>query len=256
MCSTVGARTRIAGHHALAIFASDLCNLLLSHLWRHIVSRHRLPIPLHRRSISRIRIIALVVTSGTIALLNWISALHVGLLRHCPWRHYGDLCPAGKMGTTLTLQYCFETVLNRSTSTSSMARRYTHAERESLRISLSKVRGSRYLDILRIENILYSVHLLYACVVDRDPDRLLVSLKDSSLKFDSLSLNVFVSLNIDLTDNRLSLSECCFIESYPDLALRRYEMIKQTHRSPRYHFDSVRAYQASVTEVPLRRAIL
>jgi hypothetical protein len=95
-----------------------------------------------------------------------------------------------------------------------------------LRWSVPEVRRSSYLNILRIEDVFNPVHLLDPSVVDRNPDRLLVSLEDSSFQFDTLSLNVLVSFNIDLANNGLTLNECCLVEGYPDLTFGWNQMVE------------------------------
>jgi hypothetical protein len=212
----------------LTVLATDLGDLLLSHLLRrHPIARRLLAIAWSRRGsvrgvwiVSRVWIIPLTVSRRTVALLDRITARHVP--RYAASWNDRNLCPSLKMGTPFALDNSFQTVFYRGASPRCAAWRNTNAKRKSLSWPFSKVRGSRYLNVLRVENVFDTVHLLDTCIVDGDPDRLLISFEYSRFQFDSLSLDVLVSLNIHLSDYGFACLKSRLIESYPDLAFRWY----------------------------------
>src|SRR6266568_1675809 len=100
MGPAVRAIGRVLVHEALAIFAADLCDLLLRHLtlWRHPVSWHRLTVArIHWLTVSRIgivsRIVSRIVSGRAITLLHGIYNGHVALhwLWHDAWREKCNL---------------------------------------------------------------------------------------------------------------------------------------------------------------------
>ena len=119
MGAAVGTIGRVLVHHALAILAADLRDLLLRHLylWRHAVSRHRLTVArIHGRAICGIRIVSRIVTRWTIALGHRISGWHVTRhslrLRHASRGSKCDLCLACEVRPAFDLDNSFQAVLH------------------------------------------------------------------------------------------------------------------------------------------------
>jgi hypothetical protein len=218
---------RVLVHETLAVFATDLCDLLLllRHLtlWRHAVSRHGLTVAwIHGLAICGIGIVSLVVARRTISLLDRIASGHVSLLRHtaCGYERY--LCATCKVGTTLDLHNGLETILDCGSSSSCAAWRHSNAKWKGLSRTLAEVRRSSHLDISGEENIFDPMHFLDPLIVGkRHPNRFLVGLEHSCFHRDSFTLNVFVSFNVDLSYDRLSFREGRLVESYPDFTLWR-----------------------------------
>lgn len=238
MSTAVGTVSRVLVHHALAVFASDLCDLLWRHLHllRHSIPWHGLTVArVHRLSIRRVRIVSWIVARRTISLLNWVASGHVSghLLRHTSGRDKGDLCAACKVGTPLDFYDGLETILDRGSSSSCAAGRHSNAKRKSLSRTLAEIGRSSHLDISGEQNVFGTVHFLNSLTVGkRYPNGFLVGLEHSCFNLDSFALNVFVSFNIDLTHYSLSFRKGCFVESYPDFTLWRDQMIEQTQRLP------------------------
>jgi hypothetical protein len=92
---------------------------------------------------------------------------------------------------------------------------------------------------LRVEDVLDPVHLLDARVVDSDPYRLLIGLKDPSLEFDPLALDVLVSLDVDLADDSFALLKSSLVERNPNLSFGRYEVIEEPQRSYSTNYDTI-----------------
>jgi len=108
MGPAVGTVGRVLIHEALAVLATDLCDLLLRHLHllRHAVSRHGLAIAwIHRLPICGIGIVSLVVAGRTISLLDGIASGNVSghLLRHTSSWNERYLCATCEMGTAFDL---------------------------------------------------------------------------------------------------------------------------------------------------------
>src|SRR5260370_32139726 len=132
------------------------------------------------------------------------------------------------MGTTFALQYSFETVLDCGSSSSCAAWRHSNAKWEGLSVTLAEVGRSSHLNISGEQNVFGTLHFLDPLTVGkRYPHGFLVGLEHSCFHLDSFALNVFVSVNIDLSYNRLSFSKGWLVESYPDFTLWRNQMIEQ-----------------------------
>ena len=201
---------------------------------RHSIPRHGLTVArVHRLSIRRVRIVSWIVAGRTISLLNWVASRHVSghLLRHTSGRDKRDLCTACEVRTTLDFDYGLETILNRSSSSSCAAGRHSNAKRKSLSRTLAEIRRSSHLDISGEENVFGAVHFLDPLTVGkRYPNGFLIGLEYSCFHLDSFALDVFVSFNIDLSNDSLSFCKSCLVESYPDFTLRRDQMIEQAQR--------------------------
>src|SRR5437870_3069003 len=235
MGPAVGTIGRVLVHEALAIFAADLCDLLLRHLtlWRHPVSRHGLTVTWTRRdSVGWVRIVSRIIPRWAVTLRYRISWGHVALhwLWHAAWRDKCNLCLAGEIRATFDLDDSLDTVLHCSPAPSRPAGRNTYAKRKSLSWTTAKVVRPRHLDVSREQDVLSALSFLNPLIVrKRHPDHLFVILKHPSLYSNPQRLDVFLSLHVDFPNDAFSLNKCRLVKTNPDLALRRSQMIKQAH---------------------------
>src|SRR5437016_11694760 len=128
---------RILIHEALAILATDLCDLLLRHLtlWRHSVSRHGLTVSwTHRDPVSWVGIVSRIIPGWAVTLRHRISWGHVALhwLWHATWWDKCNLCLAGEIWAAFDLDNSLDAVLHCSPTPSRPAGRNTYTERKSL----------------------------------------------------------------------------------------------------------------------------
>src|SRR5260370_30476452 len=142
-------------------------------------------------------------------------------------------------------------MLDRRSYSSCAAGRHSNAKWEGLGGTLAEVGRSSHLDISGEQNVFGTVHFLNPLTVGkRYPHGFLVGLEHPCFHLDSFTLNVFVSINIDLSYDRLSFCKGCLVESYPDFTLWRNQMIEQTQRLsfPTLNpYVSKDTYQESVT---------
>ncbi len=244
MCATVRASARVLVHETLTVLATDLRTLLGGH-WhlrclRRSISGHRLTIAwTHRHPVARIGIVPWRWPITTVALLDWVSARLRHVARHRLWhttrRDERDLCLTTHMRAAFTFDDGFETVLDSGSASGSSAWWNADAERESLGWTLAEIAWAGDLNISGVENVLDAVHFLNALVVDGYPDGLFETLEDPSFKLDTVRLNILVRVNVDLSDDWLSLLESSLVKGDPDFALWGNEMIEQAHnRVPAY----------------------
>src|SRR2546428_11989082 len=116
MGPAVGTIARILVHEALAILASDLCDLLVRHrtVWRHPVSWHRLTVSWTCRDpVSWVGIVSWVVSGWAIALRYRITGRHVALhwLGDTAWWDKRSLCLAGEVRAAFDLDNSLGAVL-------------------------------------------------------------------------------------------------------------------------------------------------
>src|SRR5439155_21783357 len=228
----VGTIGRILIHEALAILATDLCDLLLRHLTlrRHSVSRHGLTVSwTHRDPISWVGIVSRIIPGWAVTLRHRISWGHVALhwLWHATWWDKCNLCLAGEIWAAFDLDNSLDAVLHCSPTPSRSAGRNTYAERKSLRWTATKVVRPCHLDVSREQNVLPPLPFLNPLIVGkRHPDHLFIILKHPSLYSNPQRLDVFLSLHIDLPNDAFSLNKCRLVKANPDLALRRFQMIE------------------------------
>jgi hypothetical protein len=232
MGPAVGTIARILIHEALAILAPDLCDLLLRHLTllRHSVSWHGLTVAWTRRdSVGWVWIVSRIISGWAIPLRYRVTRRHVALhwLWHATWWDKCNLCLAGEIWAAFDLDNSLDAVLNCSPSPSRPAGRNTYAKRKSLSWTAAKVIRPRHLDVSREQDVLSALSFLNPLIVrKRYPDHLFVVLKHPSFHLNSQRLNVFLSLNVDFSDDAFSLNECRLVKTNPDLALRRSQMIE------------------------------
>src|SRR6266581_640899 len=217
MGPAVGTIARILVHEALAILATDLCDLLLRHLtlWRHPVCW--------------VGIVSRVISGWAITLRYRITGRHVALhwLGHTTWWDKRNLCLAGEIRAALDLDNSLDAVLHCSPTPSRPAGRNTYAKRKSLSWTAPKVVRPRHLDVSREKNVLPPLPFLNPLIVGkRHPDHLFIILKHPSLYSNPQRLDVFLSLHIDLPNDAFSLNKCRLVKTNPDLALRRSQMIE------------------------------
>ncbi len=186
MGPAVRAIGRVLVHEALAIFAADLCDLLLRHLtlWRHPVSWHGLTVAWTRRdSVGWVRIVSRIIPRWAVTLRYRISWGHVALhwLRHATRWDKCDLCLAGEIRAAFDLDNTLDAVLHRSPAPSRAAGRNTHAKRKSLSWTSAKVIRPRHLDVSREQDVLSALSFLNPLIVrKRHPYHLFVIFKHPS----------------------------------------------------------------------------
>src|SRR6266571_8242676 len=211
MGPAVRAIGRVLVHEALAIFAADLCDLLLRHLtlWRHPVSWHGLTVAwTSRDSVGWVGIVSRIIPGWAVTLRYRISWRHVALhwLWHATWRDKCDLCLAGEIRAAFDLDDSLDAILNCSPAPSRPAGRNTYAKRKSLSWTASEIIRPRHLDVSREQDVLSALSFLNPLIVrKRYPDHLFVVLKHPSFHPNSQRLNVFLSLNVDFSDDAFSL---------------------------------------------------
>ena len=152
MGPAVGTIGRVLVHEALAIFAADLCDLLLRRLtlWRHSVSRHGLTVSwTHRDPVSWVGIVSRIIPGWAVTLRHRISGGHVALhwLWHATWWDKCNLCLAGEIWAAFDLDNSLDAVLHCSPAPSRPAGRNTYTERKSLSWTAAKVVRPSHLDV-------------------------------------------------------------------------------------------------------------
>src|SRR5438552_8795310 len=152
MCPAVGTIGRILIHEALAILATDLCDLLPRHLTlpRHPVSRHGLTVSwTHRDPVSWVGIVSRTIPGCAAILRHRISWGHVALhwLRHATRWDKCNLCLAGEIRAAFDLDNSLDAVLHCSPTPSRPAGRNTYTERKSLSRTAAKVVRPSHMDV-------------------------------------------------------------------------------------------------------------